>query len=79
MMMKELNKLIVKDIFNEIGTQIAQGKEVNIKDFGKFEVKDHSGRIGVNPSNGERIAIETTKLPTFKASGVLKASVNQDR
>lgn len=68
---------IVKDIFEEISEQLAQGNSVNIPGFGKFEIKERSSREGINPATGEKIEISESKTPSFKAAKALKERITQ--
>lgn len=45
--------------------------------FGTFEVRNRLAREGRNPSTGETIKIEASKVPAFKAGKALKDKVKQ--
>jgi len=65
-------KEIVTDIFNYIAEDLHEGKTVSINGFGKFEVKERAARMGINPSTGEKMAIEASNTLTFKPSKTFK-------
>ena len=69
------SKLIVNDVFDCISESLKKGATVNISGFGKFETRARAKRIGINPVTLERIEIQGTVLPRFKASKLLKELV----
>ena len=66
---------IVDLVFDTIAQGLKDGGRVDITGFGKFEVRERSGRTGVNPRTLEPIEIEGSRVPKFKASKVLKERV----
>jgi DNA-binding protein HU-beta len=66
---------IVGDIFAEISNSLADGKNVSINGFGKFEVKERAARTGINPATKEKMEIPATKSASFKASKTLKDKI----
>lgn len=65
-------KEIVTDIFAEISSSLAEGKDVSINGFGKFEVRERAEHKGINPATKEEIVIPATKTTSFKPSKTLK-------
>ena len=62
----------VNTIFGVIADNIVEGDGlVAIPDFGRFSIKHVAERQGVNPSTGEKIAIEARDKVVFKASDSL--------
>jgi DNA-binding protein HU-beta len=59
-------------VFQEIADTLADGGEISVNNFGKFEVSERSARQGVNPATGEKIEIAASRSPKFKASKALK-------
>jgi len=55
---------------------LESGEKIKIAGFGNFEVNQKKARKGRNPQTGEAITIEARKVLTFKASSVLKQSIN---
>ncbi len=74
-----LNKREAKDIvelfFDEIKGSLAQGEQVKLSGFGKFELRDKNSRPGRNPKTGEEIPITARRVVTFKSGQKLKARV----
>lgn len=63
---------VVEEVFSTLGDAFVDGKCVNIKDFGKFEVKHRQERQGRNPATGESIVIPAKTVPKFTFSKSLK-------
>lgn len=73
---KAMGGAAVDAVIDAITKALAKGEEVSIAGFGKFEVRDRSARTGRNPRTGEPVQIAASKAPAFKASKVLKETVN---
>jgi integration host factor subunit alpha len=67
---------LVELLFETMKDTLAGGENLKISGFGKFEVKQKADRRGRNPQTGEEITIESRKILTFKASSMLKDSIN---
>lgn len=65
----------VNTLLDIIAEELKKGNKIDLKGFGKFEVKERSARTGINPLTKEAIKIPATKAPTFKASKGLKELV----
>lgn len=57
---------VVEAIFGTVKTTLGGGRPVKIKNFGTFEVTDRPGRVGVNPSSGEKMFIPPHKGLAFR-------------
>ena len=66
----------VDAIVEVITEAMCEQDKVTIPGFGSFLVKTRSARTGRNPKTGESIEIGESLSPAFKASNVLKATVN---
>ena len=55
---------------------LIKGEQVRIADFGTFEIRERSARMGRNPKTGEAVDIPASKSVGFKASKKLKDAVN---
>ncbi len=58
-----------------IEENLIKGEEVKLSGFGIFEKKERAGRVGTNPSTGEKIQIPASKSITFKPSKGLKGKL----
>ena len=68
----------VDSVFEIIKGEMNQGNDIMISGFGKWEVKSKKDRKGRNPQTGEAIIIEARKVVTFKASTVLRKTINPE-
>jgi integration host factor subunit alpha len=67
---------MVEHLFAEMKESFQAGEKLKITGFGTFEVKQKANRLGRNPQTGELLTIEGRNILTFKASNLLKASLN---
>lgn len=58
---------------------LEEGEPVIIADFGSFTVKHRAAREGRNPSTGEKIKINASKVVGFKAGKALKEAVKESK
>lgn len=71
--------VIVNALLDTIVDELKEGKKVTLVNFGTFEVKEASERVGRNPRNpDEQIIIPSKTRVTFKASKKLKEKVNEE-
>lgn len=68
---------IVESVFDIMKETLARGEKIKISGFGNFVVNDKRTRKGRNPQTGETIEISRRRVLTFKASQVLRNSLNQ--
>jgi len=68
---------LVEAILQEISDCLAQGETVKLSSFGSFQVRQKGGRVGRNPKTGEEVPIDPRKVLVFRASHVLKDSINE--
>ena len=67
---------IVEAIFNTVKTTLGDGRPVRIKNFGSFEVMARPGRVGVDPTSGEKIFIQPHKGLNFRPARRLRNSLS---
>ena len=67
---------VVEASFDIIKTHLGKGEKVKISGFGNFIVNNKSPRKGRNPQTGEGIIIKGRRVLTFKASTILKETIN---
>jgi len=68
---------IVGSLFEKVKESLAQGEDVLIPGFGKFQVKFKWARKGRNPQTGETIIINSRRTVTFKVSRKLREKMNR--
>ncbi len=72
---KEVAGKCLDGVIAAVAEALANGEEVALAGFGKFEVKERAERQGVNPATGEKITIAASKAVSFKAGKSLKDSL----
>lgn len=55
--------------------QLKDGAKVQIVGFGTFEPRTRAAREGVNPQTGEKIEIDASVVPAFKAGKAFKDAI----
>ncbi len=68
-------KKIVQKTLDTIVDSLAEGKTVELRNFGIFKVKVRKGRIGRNPRTGEEVPVPERKVVTFKPGLILKGKI----
>ncbi|MDR2175565.1 MAG: HU family DNA-binding protein [Synergistaceae bacterium] len=67
---------IVEEVFDSIGSALANGEKCTFVGFGVFEVKDRAAREGRNPQDPSKIvSIPAKKVPAFRPGKGLKEKV----
>lgn len=70
-------KVAVSVTFDEILKSLLNGHEVNISNFGTFEVKERKSREIVHPKQQIKINVKSKKTITFKLSKKIKEHINK--
>ncbi len=69
-------KTIVDTFLEEIMATVKEGENVTLTGFGTFYVSKRGERMGRNPRTGEKLKIQSYKLPSFKSGKIFKELVN---
>lgn len=69
--------LIVDTIFNKMTESLGKGDRIEIRGFGSFEVRVREARQGRNPKSGDKVFVNTRKVPFFKVGKELKERINR--
>lgn len=69
---------VVNLILNHMRDALVGGNRIEIRGFGSFVVKDYGSYWGRNPKTGEKIWVESKRLPTFKVGKELKERLNNE-
>jgi integration host factor subunit alpha len=67
---------IVESLFEIIKKTLANGEDIVIAGFGKFQVKFKWARKGRNPQTGEMIILRSRRTVTFRTSPKLRKKMN---
>lgn len=73
---KAASTAAVKAVVAAMGDALVAGEEVSVFGFGRFTVADRAARVARSPRDGSEIQVPAHKVVKFKASSVLKASIN---
>ena len=68
---------VVQIFFDHMAEGLARGERVEIRGLCSFYVKDYKGYTGRNPKTGEKVAVDSKRLPFFKAGKELKERVDR--
>ena len=68
---------LVESVLKEMSETLIRGETVKISSFGSFSVRQKGERIGRNPKTGEEVPIKPRRVLVFRASNVLKTSINE--
>ena len=72
---KKDSERVLNAAFDAMTAALVKGEKVQRSGFGTFEIKEREARVGRNPHTKEAIEIPATKVPVFKASKALRATV----
>ena len=72
---KKDTERVLNAAIDAITAALVNGEKVQLSGFGTFEAKERKTRNGRNPHTNEEIPIPATRVPSFKASKVLKDTV----
>jgi nucleoid DNA-binding protein len=68
---------VVQGVLDTIALALGDGKNVELRNFGVFEIQTRRARIGRNPNRPEiPITIPQQRVVKFKAGKELRQSVN---
>lgn len=75
--LKQLDvKRIVQKALDAIVAALAEGKTVELRNFGIFKVKSRRGRTGRNPRTGEKVPVPPKRVVAFKPGLIMKRNVH---
>ena len=75
----EIKQVIVKEVvqrtFNAIFEALKEGKRIELRNFGVFQVKKRKKRIGRNPKTGEVVPVPERLTVVFKPGLEMKTFI----
>jgi len=69
-------ELVVNTIFDSMTEALASGDRIEIRGFGSFQIRERRSREGRNPRTGEKVKVDSKKVPFFKVGKELKERVD---
>ena len=67
---------LVERTLNLIVESLERGESVKLSGFGVFQVREKRARMGRNPKTGEPAAIHPRRVISFRASQIMKSTVD---
>ena len=67
----------VNSILNIISESLSNGSRVELRNFGTFSIRSREQRLSRNPKTGTAVLVEAKSHPYFRASKLLKTSLNK--
>ncbi len=74
---KDLEK-VLNLVLNEIIKNLSEGKNVEIRGFGSFKIRQLKPRIGRNPRDGSKVEIAAKKNVNWKMSKIFFKKLNEN-
>lgn len=68
-------KHVVQKTLDTIVAALAEGKTVELRNFGIFKVKSRKGRTGRNPRTGEKVPVPPKRVVAFKPGLIMKRDI----
>lgn len=69
-------KIVIESFLDSISNSLQSGRNIEIRGFGRFKVKQKKSRIARNPRTNEQIHVSAGVKPTFEASKELRNRIN---
>jgi integration host factor subunit beta len=69
---------IVNKVFDTMSETLVSGDRIEVRGFGSFQIKKYKRYTGRNPKTGEKIVVESKKLPYFKVGKDFRERLNQE-
>ncbi|MGB0935741.1 MAG: integration host factor subunit alpha [Alphaproteobacteria bacterium] len=74
---RHISMSVLETTIDEITRGLIRDKSVKISSFGTFHVREKNERVGRNPKTGQEVPISRRNSLSFRASQILKDSVNK--
>lgn len=75
-------KVVVKDVIqrflDEIIDELAQGRRLEFREFGVFEVKERAARRAQNPRTLEKVEVPAKRVVKFKVGRLMRERVCEE-
>ena len=69
--------VVVDAFLNSIKDAMAEHKNIEIRGFGTFKVRERKSRLARNPRTGDPVEVPPRAVPVFKPSKELRAIVEE--
>jgi nucleoid DNA-binding protein len=68
---------IIQRVLDGITEALVTERRLELRNFGVFEVKKRSARLGRNPRTGQRVEVPARLVVTFKAGEAMQKRISQ--
>jgi len=69
--------VVVDSFLEAVKKSLENGKNIEIRGFGTFKIKQRKARKARNPRTGEEVPVPDRKVPVFKPSNEFKALITR--
>jgi len=69
-------KIVVESFLDSVAQALQEGKNIEIRGFGRFKIKQKKARTARNPRTNQYIEVEAGFKPIFEASKELRKGIN---
>ncbi|ERP32055.1 HU family DNA-binding protein [Chitinivibrio alkaliphilus] len=69
-------KLVIESFMNSIGKALQQGRNIELRGFGRFKTKERSAHRARNPRTNEVVQVNKSFKPIFEASTLLRDRID---
>ncbi len=69
-------KIVVETFLDAVSRALREGKNIEIRGFGRFKIKKKRARIARNPRTNVHVQVPEGYKPVFEASKELKKRIN---
>jgi nucleoid DNA-binding protein len=70
-------KIVIECFLDAITRSLVSRRNIEIRGFGRFKVKEKKARVARNPRTGEPVEVKSGLKPIFEASRELKKYISQ--
>jgi len=70
-------KLVVETFLDAVGKALQSGRNIEIRGFGRFKVKQQKAHTARNPRTNESVKVDERFKPIFEASNKLRDRVSE--
>ena len=72
-------EMAVNAFFRVIIDGLKEGRRVELRGFGTFQIREYDGYMGRNPRTGDPVTVPPKRLPFFKAGKKMNVVLNSER
>lgn len=70
-------EVVVRDVLSTLTDTLISGEGIHFRGFGRFEIKEHSGRTCIAPTTKELVEVPPFKVVKFTCGDLLKKSIKE--